>query len=115
MKYGSIINLIEEGIGNKSKLEIGVGVTMLSWSDRTPGTIIAFDKEGKWIDIQEDAAKRIDKNYMSDTQTYEYIPNPKGCITRYKRARNGKFTDDGKNSGAGLIIGVREKYYDYSF
>ena len=114
MKYGSLFNVLEDGI-KVDEIKVGVGVTMLSWTDRTPGTIIEVDPKGKWIKVQEDSYKRVDNYGMSDDQEYEYSANPNGTIKTYKKARNGKFTDSGKNDGCGLIIGHRERYFDYIF
>lgn len=114
IKYGSLNNLLDDGVKVK-EIAVGVGVTMLSWTDRHPGTIIDVDPNGKWIKIQEDKAIRIDNNGMSDSQDYKYQINPNGSIKIYKKARNGTFTDNGRNDGCGLIIGIREKYFDYSF
>ena len=80
-----------------------------------PGTIIEVDPNGKWIKIQEDDYKRIDNNEMSDDQDYEYFRNPNGYIYTYKKNRLGQFTDNGRKDGRGLIIGHRERYYDFSF
>lgn len=114
MKYGSLDNILEDGIVQE-KIEVGTGVAMLSWTDRTPGTIIEVDPNGKWIKIQEDDYKRIDNNGMSDNQHYEYFRNPNRHIYTYKKNRLGKFTDNGRKDGRGLIIGHRERYFDYSF
>lgn len=115
MKYGSLMNLLDDGVVVDNKLQVGVGCTLLSWTDRTPATIVDVDPKGRWIKVQEDNYKRIDCNGMSDSQDYEYSPNPNGSITTYKKARNGKFTHNGKNDGTGILIGVRERYFDYSF
>ena len=112
MKYGSLVNILEDGV-KIGEIKVGTGVTMLSWTDRIPGTIIEVGNN--YIKVQEDIYKRVDNNGMSDCQDYEYTPNPNGTIKTYKKARNGKFTDTGKNSGSGLIIGYRERYFDYSF
>lgn len=114
MKYGSLNNIIEDGL-KLEEIKVGVGVTMLSWTDRTPATIIEVDSKGKWIKVQEDNYKRIDNYGMSDDQEYEYSRNPNGSVKLYKKNRLGKYTDNGKKDGCGLIIGHRERYFDYSF
>lgn len=112
-KYGSLNNVLCEGVVVDNKIEVGIGVTMLSWTDRTPGTIVEVGKN--YIKIQEDFYKRTDNNGMSDEQDYEYSPNPNGSIRTYKKNRLGKYTSNGKKDGSGLIIGHRERYFDYSF
>lgn len=104
--------------------EIGEGATVLQWSDRKPATVIEIFTKGKfdYIVVQEDNAKRIDDNGMSDIQEYEYTPNTDGVTNVFR------ITDDGyqhvyksetgryvKGSGLGLAIGRREMYHDFSF
>jgi hypothetical protein len=95
--------------GEPIKPTVGVGVTMLSWTDRRPGTITKVTP--CQIHVQEDSATRIDKNGMCESQHYEYAPNPNTPVTVFRKTKRG-FRDRG---GRGLLIGVREKYYDYSF
>jgi hypothetical protein len=100
---------------------------MTSYSDRWPGTVTAVKKVGKGllITVQSDDAKRIDNNGVSESQEYEYTPNPDGATCLYKQAEadtpwvamylnpeTGRLKKSGRG---GLIIGYREKYYDYSF
>lgn len=113
--YGSVVNAADDGVVVGGKIIIGMGATMLSWSDRRPATVIDFDAQGKWVKVQADNWKRTDKSGMSDCQDYEYSPNPNGAIYIYKRARNGRLTNTGTNGGAGIIIGHRERYFDFSF
>ena len=88
--------------------EIGMGATILSWTDRNAGTIVKITP--KQIHVQEDNAERTDSNGMSECQDYAFTPNPKGKITIFRLTKNG-YRGDGK----GLLIGTRDKYYDYSF
>lgn len=116
--YGSVNNAADDGVVIDGKIEIGMGATMLSWSDRHPATIIDFeaDEKGlKMVKVQEDSWKRTDGGGMSDCQDYEYSRNPDGATHTYKRARNGRLTNNGTNSGTGIVIGHRERYYDFSF
>jgi len=116
MKYGSMDNIVCEGIGNSLKLEIGMGVTVLSYTDRHPATIISISKSGKSFKAQEDNARRIDDNGMSDSQEWEYSRNDHGQIYEFRMAKNGRFyTKGGQVHGNGCIIGHREKYFDFSF
>lgn len=103
-------------------LNVGDGVTLNYYSDKQPATVIELDPKGKWIKVQEDTAKRIDKNGMSDCQEYEYSRNEKGRIhTFYKTRRKDftVFTDTGRSTynsyGVYLSLKVRRAYFDYSF
>ena len=57
--------------------------TVLSYSDRYPCTVISVtDKE---IIVQEDHARRIDSNGMSETQNYDYSRNVYGRTFTYRK------------------------------
>ena len=125
--YGSLINRLQERmvIGAPTP-EVGMGVTMTSYSDRSAGTIVEVKKMGKGllITVCEDDAKRIDNNGMSESQEYEYTFNPKGATYMFRQAkpdtcwvkvyRNAN-TNRLKQQRGGFYIGKREKYHDFSF
>lgn len=104
---------------------VGMGVTMLGWTDRNPGTIAEVFKVGKtqYIAVQADNYRRIDNNGMSESQEYEYTPNPDAYREIFRIGRNGlweacRLNENGryvKTGGKGLRIGERERYYDFSF
>jgi len=100
---------------------VGMGATLLGWTDRYAATVIAV--AGGVVTVQEDHAVRSDANGMSDAQDYTYSRNPEG-LTYHFRFRDGaweavEFNDRtkrwNKRDGYGLKIGVRSHYYDYSF
>lgn len=95
--------------------EIGMGVTEHMYSDRHAYTIVLIHKSGKKIRIQQDKAKRIDKNGMSDQQEYEYTPNPDGRIYELSLRKNGEWRKVGVQNGSVFGIGYRREYYDYSY
>lgn len=47
MKYGSLINLLSDAGKQTIKPEVGMGITILSWTDRDAATIIEVSKSGK--------------------------------------------------------------------
>lgn len=104
---------------------VGMGATILHWTDRDAGTITKVFTIGKdvAIEVQEDKATRTDKNGMSEMQDYAYEANPDGARSTW-RFRNGawkavRYSEDTKRwrqiDGSGLQIGVRRKYHDFSF
>lgn len=105
--------------------EVGMGVTTLQWSDRDAGTINKVFTIGKYqaISFTIDDATRTDKNGMSDAQKYEYTPRPDGAEYTYRfrndRWEQVRFSQETnrwkKVNGPGLRIGIRDKFYDYSF
>ena len=121
---GSLVNHLESRmVIGAPEPEVGMGATMLGWTDRYPGTVIAWD--GKVLTVQGDTATRTDSNGMSESQEYDYTPDPSGSLTRFKRDRQGMWrevhtSEKGRlvfceGGGNGLILGRREKYYDFSF
>lgn len=114
-EYGDIIIVDDE-------LNIGDGVTLNYYSDEKPATVIEIDSKGKWIKVQMDIAKRIDKNGTSDYQEYEYFRDEKGYIRTFYKTRMKDytlFTDTGRSTynsyGIYLSLKVRRKYFDYTF
>ncbi|MBF0526635.1 MAG: hypothetical protein HQK56_16245 [Deltaproteobacteria bacterium] len=102
--------------------QVGLGCTLLHWTDRSPATIIQIVSD-KIIRIQLDDYKRTDKNGISESQSYEYIRNLQGAIYFFKRQKNGSWkevywnpeTKRFRNGSTFLSIGRRERYYDPSF
>lgn len=112
--YGNIMNRIAETIP-PSTPTVGMGATILMWSDRYPATIVAV--KDKQITLQEDTATRTDKNGMSESQQYEFKPNPDGRIFNATLRKNGTYVLEGGSMRSGTIIriGRRDRYYDFSF
>lgn len=93
--------------------EIGMGVTWSVGSDRYPGTIIDISPSGKRITFQEDIATRTDNNGMSESQSYAFQPNPQGEISTASLRKDGRWRIT--RSKLPVSLGIRGKYYDYSF
>lgn len=127
---GSLVNHLYSGSANPMPA-VGMGVTLLAWSDRRPGTVRkvtelackAWDFE---IEVTEDDATRIDSNGMSEAQEYEYAVREDGYRQLFRRERaTGKWYEGRINAESGrfkrvgganrILIGRREKYYDFSF
>jgi hypothetical protein len=138
--------------------EIGMGASILSYSDRHAASVIEiaekyrvggkgsyaslaeaklaaqalFERKGVVVGIeraeiviavQRDHAKRVDDNGMSESQEYEFSPNPKGMIDHFRKAKDGRWeqvcrSQKGhwrKSGGYGLRLGERLAYHDFSF
>jgi hypothetical protein len=119
---GSVVNhIMSRQTEGQPEPEIGMGATLLGWTDRYAATIVKV--EGDVITVQEDLAQRTDGNGVSESQTYSYEPDPNGMIHRY-RFRNGAWEAVQRNErtgrwdrrdGYGLMLGVRRHYYDFSY
>lgn len=105
--------------------EVGMGATVLCWTDRLPATIVWVGalRGRPFLTVQQDTATRTDKNGMSESQSYDYAPNPDGRCWRFSQTKDGAWREVTLNNranyvfadGAGLRIGEREKYRDFSF
>lgn len=109
-------------------VEIGMGATFLSWTDRHPATVHATWSEGKknpriFISVREDDWRRTDKNGISESQEYDYTPDPDGREEVYRWSgdrwegvrRNPETGRWIKCRNYGLVLGYREKYEDPCF
>ena len=125
---GSLMNHLYSRMTNgQPEPVVGMGATLLGWTDRDPATIIKVEKtkKGAWIiAVQEDNAQRTDNNGFSESQEYEYSANPNGYISyfRFEEGKGWRGISPGKkagswklNGGGGLLIGSRRKYHDFSF
>ena len=125
---GSLMNnLLSRAVIGQPAAKVGMGATLLGWTDRYPATItqVYANKVGEIVEIaiQEDLAKRVDNNGMSECQDYEFEADPNGTCYRFKKDRKGmwreiRMGDKGRmvfTGGRGLRIGEREKYSDFSF
>ncbi|SDG59432.1 hypothetical protein SAMN05216338_1001845 [Bradyrhizobium sp. Rc2d] len=124
---GSLVNLLYSQCANLSP-KAGDGATILCWTDRHAATVIKVwqDKRYEYVTVQHDHAKRVDRNYQSEVQSYEYTPDPNGRTETYRRKLTdashrweGCYLNDetgrwNKSSGR-VKLGVRDEYYDYSF
>lgn len=124
---GSVINHIHAyGVKGQPEPVVGMGVTILGWTDRYAGTIVKVEKihGALYVHVKEDRAKRIDKNGMSESQEYEYSPNPGAATQTWRCKANGMWESVwfkektgrwNRSSGSGLAIGYRKAYHDFSF
>ena len=122
--FGSINNLLLSGTNGEPEPVVGMGATILMYSDRHAASIIRVEKfksgphkgEPRSIFVQEDAFVRTDANGMSESQSYAFSADPKGRVSefsvRYGGDRKRWVEKDGTNR---LRIGEREKYHDFSF
>lgn len=114
---GSFVNqLMAEGQAVKVP-EVGMGATILMYTDRHAATVVMVLKNGTQVIVQEDIATRVDKNGMSDAQAYEYQPNKDGPVHAFSLRRNGRWVKVGESAknGMTLHLGHRQAYHDYSF
>ena len=92
-----------------------MGATVIGYTDRNSATVI--EVKGKTLTVQMDEATRTDSNGMSESQTYEFTPNPNGAKRVYTLRKNGQWIAQGDSikNGGRIQLGSRSKYYDFSF
>lgn len=122
----SLINHLQSRmvIGQPEAVE-GMGVTLLSWTDRDPGTIRVVSLCGKWITVQADRTINTGGSEHDGTATYTFESDKHGQWYYFKQMENGMWQEMVKNratsrwnksrSGHGLCIGARDRYRDPSF
>lgn len=66
--------------------------------------------------LQRVNVTRIDDNGMSESQTYEYSPNPDGAIITATKRKDGTWKEIGVRGRSGRVYFNRaNEYYDFSF
>lgn len=100
---------------------IGMGATILMWTDRHAGTIVGMTRHHKGapphsLSIQQDKAMRTDSNGMSESQDYAYAPDPSAAVEVFTLRANGAYVKRGESMrGTRLVVGERDEYHDFSF
>jgi hypothetical protein len=90
--------------------EVGMGATILAWTDRHAATIIYVSASRKLVRVQHDNSRRTDNNgAFTEAQSYEYSRNPRGIVETFRLGKRGWRAQGG---GFGLLIGHREEYRD---
>lgn len=106
---GSVMNYLR-GASAQPEPAVGMGCTMLAWTDRFPGTVVRV-VSAKTIHVQEDIATRLDGHGMSESQVWSYTVNPEGRVHVFRLTQSGWRS----KTGGHLQLGDRSRYHDYSF
>jgi hypothetical protein len=91
---------------------VGEGVTQIVGSDRYPFTVTRVHETGLRCWIKADEFKRTDKNGISESQSYEFTPNPDAVEIELRW--NGVRWASRPASRRAYRLGVREAYVDPS-
>lgn len=112
---GSLVNHVISLV-KSPRPEVGMGATLLMWTDRKAYTVIGVSPSGKTLLAQRDKAIRTDSNGMSEAQSYRFEPDPAAEKETYTLRANGEWHRVGESSkGATLVLGHRAAYHDFSF
>jgi hypothetical protein len=123
MQTASLVNHIYSRMTiNEPEPTVGMGVTMLLWSDRQAGTIVEVNMKKRYIAVTEDNAIRVDNNGISESQEYQYTTDFNGYRNYYRKDKKGQWRKCYYNENkrlvfcsGGLVLGRREKYHDFTF
>lgn len=115
--YGNLMNRIEEHAVAVLPA-VGDGATIMHYSDRTAATVTRVTTSRRGVPtvfVKADHAVRTDTNGMSESQSYDYSPNPDAAEVkvRLRRLKVGKVWRTA--NGDGIRFGSRRAYHDYSF
>jgi len=120
---GSAINAIYSRMTRGApEPEIGMGATLLHWTDRTAATVIAWDPP--ILTVREDTATVVAGSAYDGSAVYAYTENTQGTEHSFRCDKNGAWAAVRRNpatgrwkktSGPGLIVGFRREYRDPSF
>lgn len=123
----SLVNhLYSRMVNGQPSPVVGMGATILSWTDRDAGTIVEVEaiKNGYRVGVTRDHSKVVSGSTQDGSAEYEYSQNAGGYISRWQTDKNGMWVECHFNSetnrwkaskGNGLRIGARETYRDPSF
>src|SRR5688572_24121166 len=89
-------HILSRATVGQPKPVVGMGATVLCWTDRHAATITKVETRpgklgGVFITVQRDRAKRTDKNGFSESQQYEYAPDPNVPTLTYRRLASGQW------------------------
>jgi hypothetical protein len=135
MKLGTQTNSVMNHLMSRATLGqpepvVGMGATLLGWTDRHAGTIVEVLPQkngGVIVKVQYDTAKVVAGSTMSEDQTWEFERNPQGAIECFRRGADSSGAWDRVQysvvtkrwrkfkSGKGLVIGRRDHYRDPSY
>ena len=115
-QFGSLQNnILARSIQDAPAPVVGIGATILLWTDRHAATIVEVKSGGKLVGVRKDKVTRTDSNGMSESQTYRFEPNIAAPVEWFSRRKNGRYEQRGSTFGFGLRIGDRQEYRDFSF
>jgi hypothetical protein len=106
--------LMAQGATAPLEPKVGMGATLLMWSDRKAMTVVEV-KSKKTIRLTYDKAIRTDTNGMSDSQSYRYEQDERGIPLQATLRKDGRWRISGYKTGGVIVLGERDAYHDYSF
>ena len=86
---------------------VGMPATLLSWTDRNPATVIEVNMSKPYIVVQDDDYRRTDDNGLSESQEYQYTPNPDAPKRIFRKDRKGQWVQHCLNPETNRLVQAR--------
>jgi len=121
---GSLINAIGRQTKDIVEPKVGVGCTVLMWSDRHPATIVEVSPSKRSVWVVENRYRNVPGHCNAFTEDQKYIIDPlppekmdRKYAEEYTLRKIGKYVAKGSPylGGSVLLIGVQEVYRDPHF
>jgi hypothetical protein len=117
-------NMMHAAVKGAPAPTVGMGVTILYWTDRHVGTIVKVISHSEIHFTSDDTVADPSKPLAMGHQEWIHTPNPNGPIVIGKKAKDGKWyiahkTPTGQmrvnKHCTPLAVGVKNYRYDWSF
>ena len=129
---GSVVNHLQSrGVIGEPRPVVGLGCTLLSWTDRNAGTIQSVEEIGGSkvvlyiITVTEDDAACISGSTHDGSAEYHYTTRPDRTPSTFRKNKKTGLWEEifrnevtgkwNKTGGKGIRIGERNTYRDPSF
>lgn len=117
-------NIMHAAVAGAPAPTVGMGVTILYWTDRRAGTIVEVVSENEIVFTEDDTVADKSKPCQMGHQNWIHTPQPNGPRMTAKKGRDGRWylarkTKTGRLSVnkkcLPLAVGYKEHHYDWSF
>lgn len=92
---------------------VGMGATEICWTDRHAYSVIEVSKNGRRVKAQRNKVTRTDTNGMSESQAYQFEPDPTATVLTLSLRKDGRWRRVADTQL--FALGHRSEYHDYSF
>lgn len=106
----SVVNYVMSGTAGAPEPAVGMGATILMWSDRHAATIVKVTP--CTVTVKRDKARVVKGSAADGTAVYEFTPDPDAEPKVFRKTKKGWRETGG---GAALRVGDRDEYHDPSF
>lgn len=119
---GSLVNRMYESmtIGAPEPF-VGMDATITYYTDRQAATVYDYDPKTRIVTVRED---EVTRPFEAKPYSQDWIcrPNPQGAVSHFRLGKSGRWGRVYRNASTGrwnkvenngLILGVKDHYYDF--